>query len=372
MLRRLASAPPPIAALLVLAASACARFDPGTLPSEPPAGEGATSDDDTHSGPWLAAEPTVTDPWIAGEDDDTIPVEEDLRVVVAPDYLNLRDGPSGDASVLRALACGAVVTVLGPADGNWVPVNGDGVDGWVKETWLTPQADAPGDPCPGPDAYLEDTPGRVEDLLDVPPYVEQDCEDTTWDGWPFAAQECTYNGGLRVTVANPSAEKVTAWIADASQLIPALWALEERDRDAWKKGLEAIAYHTLYQSSRIFPLEGEVDEGIVYDFDRGVTEGCSTGCYCRINSLTRDQWCDYADAMLGIVDEGECLAEYSTTTFTDEWAEHCLDAHRAAWTGIHHHYRAMAWWANKTVEDAFPDPDTADPDAVVDLIEALY
>lgn len=297
---------------------------------------------------------------------------EDVRVVIAPDYLNLRDGPSGSDAVVRALGCGAEVVVLGAADGSWLPVRGDGAEGWVKERYLVPVADAPDDPCPGPDAYLDDTPGRVEELLSVTPYVEQSCRDTTWEGWPFEAQRCTYNGGLVVTVADPSPEQVTAWIADASQLIPALWSLEERDRDAWKDGLEIIASHTLYQSSRIFPLEGEIDEGYVYDFDRGVTEGCSTGCYCRINSTTRQQWCEYADEVLGLESEGDCLAEYSTTTFTDAWAEHCLDVHRAAWTGVHQHYRAMAWWANKSVAAAFPDPDRADPEAVVDLLRALY
>ncbi len=39
---------------------------------------------------------------------------------------------------------------------------------------------------------------------------------------------------------------------------------------------------------------------------------------------------------------------------------------------MNHHYRAMAWWANKTVEDSFPDPERADPDAVIDVLDALY
>jgi hypothetical protein len=298
--------------------------------------------------------------------------ESDVRVVVAPDYTNLRVSGSGSAEVIRAIHCGTRVTVTGEADGRWLPVSAEGEEGWIKDTYLAPSDQVVGDICPGPDAYLGDTPGRVEDVLATTPYVEQSCSSTTWDGWPFDAKRCTYNGGLRVTVANPSAEQVTAWIADASQMIPALWSLQERDRDAWKDGLEIIASHTMYQSSRIFPLEGEVDEGYVYDFDRGVTEGCTTGCYCRINSLTRSQYCDYAANVLGTVDEGDCLDEYSTDTFTDEWAEHCLDNHRAAWTGVHHHYRAMAYWANKTMEDYFPDPERADPDEVIDVLNSLY
>ncbi len=308
---------------------------------------------------------------VADDSGDTTP-SDDTRVVTAADWLNLRDQPSSGGAVVRALPCGTEVTLRGDAQDGWAPVTGQDEEGWVSERYLA-LPDAVGDDlCPGPAPWTGDAPGSLVDTLDIPPYVEQSCSDTTWDGWPFEALRCTYNGGLRVTVADPSAELVAYWIADAAQMIPALAALEDRDRGAWKQGLEAIAWHTLYQSSRIFPLEGEVDEGYVYDFDRGVTEGCSTGCYCRINSTTRQQWCDYADAVLGIVDEQECLSEYSTTTWTDAWAEHCLDNHRAAWTGIHHHYRAMAWWANKTVSQSFPDPETADPDRVVDLIEALY
>jgi hypothetical protein len=308
---------------------------------------------------------------VADDSGDSTP-DADTRVITAADWLNMRDGPSGSSAVIRALPCGTTVTLRGDADSGWIPVTGEGEDGWVRESYTAAPADVGDDLCPGPTAWTGEAPGSVVDVLDVTPYVEQNCSDTDWDGWPFEALRCSYNGGLQVTVADPSAELVAYWIADAAQMIPALAALEERDRGAWKDGLEIIATHTLYQSSRIFPLEGEVDEGYVYDFDRGVTVGCSTGCYCRINSTTRQQWCDYADAVLGIVDEGACLSEYSTTTWTDAWAEHCLDNHRAAWTGIHHHYRAMAYWANKTIASSVGDPETADPDRVISLLEALY
>ncbi|MCK6503200.1 SH3 domain-containing protein [Myxococcota bacterium] len=355
-----------------LAFAACT---PDGLPTRPlPDGGGGGAGDGGTDDPWGTEDTGETDGGTAdgGTTDGGTEPDDALRLVVKPDYLNLHEGPSNDDPVIRALGCGSEVTVTGDADGNWQPVTGAGEDGWVKKAWLARPDEAGDDPCPGPDPYLDDTPGRVEDLLSVTPYVEQDCRDTSLEGWPFEAQRCTYNGGLVVKVANPSAEQVTAWIADASQLIPALWALEERDRDAWKDGLEIIASHTLYQSSRIFPLEGEVDEGYVYDFSRGVTEGCSSGCYCRINSLTRQQWCEYADKELGLEDEEDCLDEYSTTEWTEAWADHCLDAHRAAWTGVHHGYRAMAWWANQTIEDSFPDPETADPDEVIDLLDALY
>jgi hypothetical protein len=77
------------------------------------------------------------------------------------------------------------------------------------------------------------------------------------------------------------------------------------------------------QSSRIFPLGGLVREGTInYRFDRGVTAGCSTGCYCRINSTTRREWCRYRAQVLQQGTEQRCLNEYSTTQFTDAWAQH--------------------------------------------------
>ncbi len=365
-------APHLLAVVSVALAAACRA--PGAMGTNPKplADDTATGDGGPDSGD-DGGSGDAGDAGDSGERPDTGETPtEDVRVVIAPDYLNLRAGPSSSDAVQRALPCGAVVTVTGDAADGWLPVQADADAGWVYGSYLAAPDAAGADPCPGPDPYLDDTPGRVEEVLSVVPYVEQSCQDTTWSGWPFDARRCTYNGGLQVVVADPSAQMVTAWIADASQMIPALWSLKERDRGAWKRGLEVIARHTLYQSSRIFPLEGEVDEGYVYDFDRGVTVGCSTGCYCRINSVTRNQWCAYADEVLGIEDEGACLSRYSTTTWTDAWAEHCLDNHRAAWTGVNHHYRAMAHWANESVAATFSDPETADPDAVVALLEQLY
>lgn len=337
--------------------SASGGDDDDTSPTEEDDDDSASGGDDDDTTP-------------AGDDDDSGPAE---RVVVAPDYLNLRSGASSAADVLRALPCGAPLSVLGDESGGWLPVEGEGQEGWVWAGWTLPVDEAPLDPCPGPPAWTGTPPAALVDVLDVPPYVEQSCSSTSWAGWPFEAQHCTYGGGLEVTVADPTPEQVAAWIVDAAQLIPALWGLQTRDSAAFEAGLEVIAWHTLYQSSRIFPLQGEVEESpYVYDFDRGVTVGCSTGCYCRINSTTRQQWCDYADALLGYVNESDCLAEYTTTSWTDAWAEHCLDVHRAAWTSFHHHYRAQAFWANQSVSAAWPDPTTASPWGVVSTLESLF
>jgi hypothetical protein len=297
----------------------------------------------------------------------------DVRVANAPDYLNMRGGPGQGFDVLRAIPCGGEVNVEGEEDNGWLPVVFDGTTGWASASHLVaPEAFDPAS-CPGPAAWTGDVPGTLVTALDVKPYVEQSCTPTTFEGWPFEAQKCTYNGGLKVTVANPSPELVARWITDASQMIPALWAQKDKDPTQWKKGLKVFSSFVLGQSSRIFPLSGEVDEGIVYDFHQGVTMGCSTGCYCRINSLRRQEWCEYADKVLGIEDESDCLGLYSTTTWTDAWADHCLDNHRAAWTMLtNHHFRAYAWWANKSIKQQFPNPDQADGAAVVAKLNSLF
>jgi hypothetical protein len=223
--------------------------------------------------------------------------------------------------------------------------------------------------------------------LDVPPtliaalgrdrtYVEESCSSTTYPDWPYPAQRCTYRGNLVVTIANPSQERVARWIVDASSLIPALAALQDRAPASWEKGLLAIAKHTVMQSSRIFPLAGQVwENGTAYVFERGVTKTCSTGCYCRVNSTSRQSWCAYAANVLGIEDENACLSKYgqTTSTLTEEWLRHCFDNHVRAWASdSNEHYRAMAWRANQTISARFPDPNAADPAAVVGAVEQTF
>ncbi len=294
-------------------------------------------------------------------------------VATAPDWLNMRDGPGKSYAVVRAIPCGGQAVLDGDPQGNWSPVIFEGVSGWVTSSFLVDLASFDPAVCPGPPAYEGEVPGSLVTALDVPPYVEQDCKPATYTGWPFEAQKCTYNGGLKVTVADPSPELVAQWIVDAAQLIPALWAQKDKDPTQWKKGLKVFATQVLYQSSRIFPLEGQVDEGTIYVFLNGVTTGCSTGCFCRINSLMRQQWCDYADAVLGIQKKSDCIALYSTTQWTDEWADHCLDNHRAAWTMLQNqHFRAMAWWANEQIKWDFSDPQNSDGAAVVAALNGLF
>jgi hypothetical protein len=200
---------------------------------------------------------------------------------------------------------------------------------------------------------------------------------TTYPGWPHEAQRCTYRNGLVVTIANPSPDRVARWIVDASRTIAALDALHERDRAHWEEGLLVIAAHTIGQSSRIFPLLGQVwENGTAYRFERGVTSTCTSGCYCRINSTSRPQWCAYAVEVLGVeTDNASCLAKYGQPTMTlpEAWLAHCFANHVDAWSSDkNEHYRAQAWAANRALAPRFPDPMVADGAAVVAALEQSY
>ncbi len=222
-----------------------------------------------------------------------------------------------------------------------------------------------------------DVPASLVMALGGKTYVEESCQSVMHPGWPYAAQKCTYQNGLVVTIANPAPDRVARWIVEASSLILALDALHTRDRASWEAGLAVIAAHTIGQSSRIFPLAGQIFEnGTVYAFERGVTSTCGAGCYCRINSTSRPQWCKYAvDVLKTEAAEADCLAKYgqSTNKLTDPWLAHCLDNHVASWTtDRNEHYRAQAWAANAMIAAKISDPMTATSAAVIAALKVAY
>ena len=248
-------------------------------------------------------------------------------------------------------------------------------------------ASPPVAPPPVPEPMMEagapdaapplDVPASLVKALGGKSYVEESCQSTTYPGWPYAAQKCTYQTNLVVTIANPDADRVARWIVEASSLIAALDALHVRDRASWEQGLAVIAAHTIGQSSRIFPLAGQIYEnGTVYEFERGVTSTCSTGCYCRINSTSRAQWCKYAaDVLKTEPGEADCLAKYGQTTsmLTDPWLSHCLENHVASWTADRNeHYRAQAWAANAMLAAKIADPSTAKGADVIAALKLAY
>jgi hypothetical protein len=221
-----------------------------------------------------------------------------------------------------------------------------------------------------------DVPQSLVAALGGKTYVDGTCEPTTYPGWPYPAKRCSYRNNLVVTIANPEPERVARWIVEASTLISALDALHTRDRASWEAGLVVIAKHTIGQSSRIFPLDGQVyEDGTAYVFERGVTKTCSSGCYCRINSTSRQQWCAYAATVLKTETEATCLEKYGqiSKTLTEAWLAHCVANHEASWNSdSNEHYRAQAWNANKSIALKVPDPATASGDAVIVALKAEY
>ncbi|MBM4345833.1 MAG: hypothetical protein FJ100_20875 [Deltaproteobacteria bacterium] len=213
-----------------------------------------------------------------------------------------------------------------------------------------------------PDRCVEDLVpfGSLVTYLDVTPYVEQNCKATTFPDWPYAAKECTYQSlGLTTTVkvANPSADKVAEWIVDSAAFMPAVWSLRYRDPPSYKKALKAVANGVLGASSRIFPLQGGIIEQmsgmaspVVFNFYHGVTQGCSTGCYCRINSMSKSTWCAY-QAFLGKQTYDACLTKIGPTGLTQAWGDRCFNNHVDSWKShVNHHFRAVAHQYHQTIK----------------------
>ncbi len=231
------------------------------------------------------------------------------------------------------------------------------------------------DRCP-----LGASPTELVTRLSPTPYVESSCVATTYAGWPYAAKRCTYTSGpitTSVTVADPTPAVVAKWVVDASAFIPRLRALQTAHPTEWVQGLDAIATHMLLQSSRIYPLSGGIIEDmgggyVNYPFLNGVTQGCSTGCYCRINSLHRTTYCAWRGAMTSET-EAACLARVGTSGLTTAWGHQCLQNHIDSWTrDWNEHFRAMAWKANQSVAASCPAVTSCTPAQVVTAVRTAY
>ncbi|HUS63705.1 MAG TPA: hypothetical protein VMZ28_04140 [Kofleriaceae bacterium] len=247
--------------------------------------------------------------------------------------------------LLMVVVTGCVGTVTG-GDGD-LALGDDGADGGAGGGG--PQDGAQGDPDAAAPALV--VPASVIDVLDETPYVEGSCTATSYPGWPYEAQRCSYTAGgvyAEVTTATPSPERVGAWIVDASQEIPALWELATTDPAAYAEGLGMIAWAVMIQSGRIYPLEGDVVENlgdgyVPYYFVDGVTYSCGSGCYCRVNSLHRTEWCAW-QAHVGAGSYDDCIAQVGASGYTDAWGGQCLGNHAAAWqSDRNEHFRARAY-----------------------------
>jgi hypothetical protein len=237
---------------------------------------------------------------------------------------------------------------------------------------------APSHPLPPPQGSV-DVPASLVSLLSPRPYVEQSCNATSYPGWPHAAQRCTYSSGgitTSVTVANPSADRAARWVVDSATFIPALARLKGSAQAQYEEGLRAIGLAMLYQSSRIYPLSGGIIEDmgggyVNYDFENGVTRTCSSGCYCRINSLHRNEWCDY-QAGIGRQSRAACLAQVGSSGYTAGWASECFENHKRSFSSdVNEHFRAKAFVANFTVASRCPG-STCSPAQVVAAVRSAY
>ena len=231
-----------------------------------------------------------------------------------------------------------------------------------------------------PSSSVGTVPSSLIDALDATPYVEESCTSTTAPGWPYAARRCSYtSGGIHTTVvtATPSPERVGRWIMDSVRLIPAVQALKTRAPSKYEQALRMIANEVMGQSSRIFPLSGGIIEDmgtgyINYPFDRGVAVGCHGGCYCRINSLHRTEWCRY-QAGIGAQSYDACIDDVGDSGLTDAWGNRCLQNHVRAWSSDRNeHFRARAWGYQQSIRHSCPRGDSCSPDRVLQALrEAL-
>jgi len=278
------------------------------------------------------------------------------------------DGP-GRATVVERCGSGCRVMPAGRDDVCAAPPSSS-----------PPASSSPPPSSSSPPSAVGAVPASLIDALDATPYVEESCTSTSAPGWPYAAKRCSYaSGGIHTTVvtATPSPERVGKWIMDSVTLIPSVQALKTRAPSKYEAALRIIANAVMEQSSRIFPLSGGIIEdmgtgSINYPFDRGIAVGCHGGCYCRINSLHRTEWCRY-QAGVGAQSYDRCINDIGDSGLTDAWGNRCLQNHVRAWTSDRNeHFRARAWIYQQSIRHACPRGDSCSPDRVLQALrEAL-
>lgn len=213
------------------------------------------------------------------------------------------------------------------------------------------------------------------------PYVEQTCEDAPLDAalgvGPLVARRCAYETlGRRATVVvlDPPGEQVARWLVDATAEIPQLARLAATDRAAWEEALLDLGLFVVRQSSKVFPVAGDVVEDLgkgprAFPFDRGVAIPCTRGCHCRVNSITPRAWCTYRASQGD--DERACREAFSGPAGEERWRARCLATHaHALSSGEHPHFRAMLWWMGAFVDAACPR-GAKEPCAGADVRDAL-
>ena len=212
----------------------------------------------------------------------------------------------------------------------------------------------------------------LRQMLSTKPYVEQECRDTVFEGWPYKAKICTYSinsspigKNLHVIVADASIDQLQSWVTDAGDQIEAVKYLKKNDHVSYVKALCEIGRYIKGQSSFIFPLDGEIWEdmegdgtGYIYLFKKGVTNtGRATGgTYCRILSIRREDYANYLvsqDSTLLFDKVLEGIHSYKN------WCDKCMEMYKEAWTSSNNEaFRAKALNWNKSFMSKNPDYKT--------------
>ncbi|MBL8744228.1 MAG: hypothetical protein JNK04_24145 [Myxococcales bacterium] len=209
-----------------------------------------------------------------------------------------------------------------------------------------------------PSAEGPPIPSSLAPVVGRKPYVEERCVPAASPQFP-SAQRCKYEVmgiAAEVTIANPTPDRVAEWVVDAAAYVGPLKAIRESHPDAWLRGVTAFMTHIKQQSSRIFPLEGDIVEDLGagpkrFAFDRGVVTPCDRGnCRCRINSLTVGAYCRYRESRGD--DRHACLDRYEGKDGDAAWRDACRDNHARALTQtFNEHFRARAWDVGRRIEE---------------------
>ncbi len=308
------------------------------------------------------------------------PVERELSraepepsavAIAAPDAPSAGQAPPPLASCASSLArCGGRGPG-GPADHLFACRDG----AWAQSERCVGGCQAFGPGAPDRCAAVLDDIAPLTRALATKPYVEERCEPAAHP--VFAkAKRCRYavmGLAAEVLVDNPDPARVVQWATDAASYVAPLDALRLSHPAAFREGVLAFVLHVKHQSSRIFPIAGEIVEDLGggatrYGFDRGVVSPCDKGnCRCRVNSLTPGAWCRFADH-LGEETRAACLERYEGTQGDERWRERCANNHQLSLDQAHNpHFRAKAFAIGERIGSRCP-AGGCEPSRVVALL----
>jgi hypothetical protein len=90
----------------------------------------------------------------------------------------------------------------------------------------------------------------IASCLKAQPYVEESCKVSSYPGWPYDAKDCSYNtpiGTLYVTVADAPADRVAAWVLNATLTVPWTANLQNAHPGAFLQVQKILAVDVMFQ-----------------------------------------------------------------------------------------------------------------------------